>query len=182
MKKTTIAVLAALMVLMSAVPALAHGETGLDGESRRQIAQLYASTAKYHRVSNAIADGFGPFSTGPEEITCFDDDVMGGMGVHYVRNVGDGKVDAADPEALVYEVTRNGRLRLVAVEYVVLQSEFPAGPPTLFGQTFTPKTFTLTDVSGPVGELAIYKLHVWIWKWNPSGLFADHNPRVGDCP
>lgn len=182
MRRTTIAVLAALMLLVGAVPALAHGQARLDRESRRQIAQLYASTAKYHRVSNAIADGFVPFSIGPEEITCFDDDVMGGMGVHYVRNV-DEKVDAADPEALVYEVTRSGRLRLVAVEYVIPAAFVdPSNPPELFGQTFTPKTFTLTDAGGPVGELAIYKLHVWIWKWNPSGLFADHNPRVGDCP
>lgn len=176
MRKTTIAVLTALMMVMTAVPALAHGSKRHDRNNKNQILQLYRSTAKYHRVSKAIGDGFGPFSINAgEDITCFDDPDKGGMGVHYVRNIGDGKSVASDPEALVYEVTRSGRLRLVAVEYVVLQSEVTEAP-ELFGQTFTPKTFDTPD-----GPLPIYKLHVWIWKWNPNGLFADFNPRVRDC-
>lgn len=176
MRKTTIAILAAVMMVATAVPAMAYGKEGLDPEDRRQVIELYRTTAKYHRVSNAITDGFGPFTINEgEDITCFDDPAQGGMGVHYVNHIGDGEVDPLTPEAMVYEVTRSGRLRLVAVEYVVLQSEV-SGPPELFGQTFTPKTFDT-----PAGPLAIYKLHVWIWKWNPSGLFADFNPRVRDC-
>lgn len=52
----------------------------------------------------------------------------GGMGIHYVKNelVGDSVVDAASPEALVYEPRRSGRLRLVAVEYVVFQEAWDA--------------------------------------------------------
>lgn len=44
----------------------------------------------------------------------------GAMGLHYVNFglLGDGKFDPSQPEALVYE-KRNGRLRLVAVEYIV---------------------------------------------------------------
>lgn len=37
------------------------------------------------------------------------------MGVHFVRHIDD-VLDANDPEALVYEVERNGHLQLVAVE------------------------------------------------------------------
>jgi len=22
----------------------------------------------------------------------------------------------------------------------------------------------------------------WIWRHNPDGMFADMNPRIGDCP
>jgi hypothetical protein len=28
------------------------------------------------------------------------------------------------------------------------------------------------------GLPAFYELHVWAWKTNPSGMFADWNPRV----
>lgn len=50
--------------------------------------------------------------TGPER---------GAMGVHFVNAslVGDGALDATRPEALVYE-PREGRLELVAVEYLVI--------------------------------------------------------------
>jgi hypothetical protein len=180
MRKTTIAVLTAMMMVMTAVPAFAHGPKDSDRETNNGIAQLYRSTAKYRQVQNVLDDpSFGPFALdGTDVPTCFDDPDKGGMGIHYVRNVGDGEIDALNPEAMVYEVTKGGRLRLVAVEYVAVQALFPDGPPTLFGQEFTEKTFTFADGS----TLAIYKLHVWIWKWNPSGLFADFNPRVSDCP
>ncbi|HVR78898.1 MAG TPA: hypothetical protein VMS99_10950 [Acidimicrobiia bacterium] len=48
-----------------------------------------------------------------EDSTCFDSP-DGGVSVHYVRNIDDA-VDPSDPEALVYSVGRNGRLRLVAL-------------------------------------------------------------------
>jgi hypothetical protein len=64
------------------------------------------------------------------------------------------------------------------VEYVAVKALFPDRPPKLFGQASTEKTFTFTDGT----ELTIYKLHVWLWKWNPSGLFADFNPRARSCP
>lgn len=180
MKKTTIAVLTALMMLATAMPAYAHETQLVDREDKRQIVELYRSTAKYHRVQNVLNNpDFGPFALdGTDVPTCFDDPDKGGMGIHYVRNVGDGEVDALNPEAMVYEITRNGLLRLVAVEYVVVRDvwdENNAAPPTLFGQTFTEKTFD--EIS-----LTVYKLHVWIWKWNPNGMFADFNPRVGPCP
>lgn len=182
MRKTTIAVLAALMMLATAIPAQAHGSRDLDRESRKEIFQIYRSTMKYHWVSRAIHDGFVPFAI-PEElggtlltirgedITCFDG-ADGGMGVHYVRNI-DGVLDPADPEALVYEVGRHGRLRLVGLEYIIPEEyvDDPADPPVLFGQEMHHHPY-----------LPVYILHVWIWKRNPSGLFADFNPRVRDCP
>lgn len=181
MRKTTIAVLTALMVLIAATPAYAYGPRRVDRESRRQIVQLYRSTAKYHQVEKAISDGFEPFAIPEdlggtllnirgEDITCFDSSA-GGMGVHYVRHI-DENLDPADPEALVYEVGRHGRLRLVALEYIIPEESVdPAHPPVLFGQELHHHSY-----------LPVYILHAWIWQWNPSGLFADFNPRVHDCP
>ena len=65
----------------------------------------------------------------------------GTMGIHYVKGalVQAGTIDAARPQALVYERTAQGRLEPAAVEYVVLQAGWDAAhgaPPSLFGQQF----------------------------------------------
>jgi hypothetical protein len=103
------------------------------------------------------------------------------MGIHYVNGdlVGDGVVNASTPEVLVYEPRRNGRERLVAVEYVVFQSTWDAAhaaPPELFG-----REFELIPAGNRYGLPAFYALHAWLWKHNPTGVFADWNPRVR-CP
>ena len=71
----------------------------------------------------------------------------------------------------------DGRLQLVALEYVVIQAAWDAahsGPPTLFGQTFM-----LNPAGNRFGLPAFYALHAWIWSNNPSGTFNPWNPRVG---
>lgn len=82
-------------------------------------------------------------------------------------------VSANEPEALVYEVRPQGKLKLVAVEYIVPDTFVPdpLNPPRLFGQDFAHHP-----------ELPIYKLHAWIWQANPAGVFSDWNPNVGACP
>ena len=96
------------------------------------------------------------------------------MGIHYVKGpVGDGAIDANAPEALVYEPQSNGRLRLVAVEYVVFQADWDAthdDPPSLFGQVFEP-----IGADNRYGIPPFYELHVWLWKHNPAGMFEDWN-------
>ncbi len=99
------------------------------------------------------------------------------MGQHVVNGalVGDGAIDAGRPEALMYE-TRHGRSELVGVEYIVPAADWHAShatPPVLDGQTFhyvgSPNRYALP---------AFYELHVWAWRRNPHGAFADWNPHV----
>lgn len=182
--KITIATVAAALTAagIAVAPALAgdDGDRGGSGD-RRDLSAAARTSAKYHRVTRAQDDGFVAFSIPEEvggtlltidgdEITCFDSD-DGGMGVHYVRNIDD-HLDPADPEALVYSVGGNGRLALVALEYLIPE-EFvdPSSPPVLFGQTMHHHPY-----------LPVYILHAWIWKRNPDGMFADFNPRVPACP
>src|SRR5690349_13275778 len=75
-----------------------------------------AATAPFHQLSTAQAAGYGLF-TDAKGIACIDKPGVGTMGIHYVKGslVGDGDVNAATPEALVYEPQRNGQMRLVAV-------------------------------------------------------------------
>jgi hypothetical protein len=92
--------------------------------SDADLATVRAVTARYHRVEAAEADGFVSTQT------CVA--IPGaGMGVHYVHGarIGDGVLDAARPEVLVYEPQAGGRLRLVAVEYMVPRPMWDAALP-----------------------------------------------------
>jgi hypothetical protein len=98
------------------------------------------------------------------------DPKLGGMGFHYGKtSLIDGRVAVDEPELLLYEPQSNGRMRLVAVEYI-MPLQLSATPPRLFGRDFS--------VNAAFG---IWALHAWVWKDNPSGMFADWNPRV-TCP
>ena len=166
MRARTLALGAGLALALAAPAAAAPG-----------TAAVRAATAGYHNLAAAEADGYGLF-TDAAGIACIDKPAEGGMGVHYVNGsiVPDGAVDAHTPEALVYEPQPNGRLRLVAVEYVVFQDAWDANhdhAPKLFGTEFEP-----IGADNRYGLPPFYELHVWLWKVNPSGLFEDWNPRV----
>ncbi|WP_426592858.1 hypothetical protein ACPPVS_13965 [Cellulomonas sp. McL0617] len=143
----------------------------------RAVGRAGAATAKYFSLPTARADGYAPLADAAG-IQCIDKPGVGAMGVHYVRGdlVADPTENTLTPEALVYEPTRQGGLRLVALEYVVLQADWNAkhaSPPRLFGQEFM-----AVDGSNRYGLPPFYALHVWLWQRNPSGLFADYNPAV----
>ena len=130
-----------------------------------------ASTERFHDPERANAEGYGSAGScvsGPQE---------GAMGIHYVNGtlVGDGALDAERPEALIYE-SKNGALRLLGVEFIVIAERWHAAnaaPPVLMGQHFH-------YVGSPnrYGIPAFYELHVWAWRDNPNGTFADWNPKV----
>lgn len=107
------------------------------------------------------------------ENMCMEDPEAGGMGYHYVdTSLLDATVTVAEPEALIFEGAPGEDRELVAVEYVVPFAAVPADQPapTLFGEAFRQNhTFGL------------WTLHVWAWKDNPAGTFADWNQRVS-CP
>ncbi len=97
------------------------------------------------------------------------------MGVHMLNPaLLDGTIDAAEPEILVYEPRNDGTLKLVALEYLVLDQHWEgASKPELFGQEFD------TILPGNRYGLPLaYALHAWIWKPNPSGILKPYNPRV----
>ena len=53
-------------------------------------------------------------------------------------------------------------------------------PPEFLGQTLQYKT-TVGPYGSEYGVAPYYELHVWAWRHNPNGIFADWNPRV-TCP
>jgi hypothetical protein len=140
------------------------------------LSKARAATAGYHHIDKAVAAGYAEFRDA-QGIACIDNPA-GGMGIHYVKlSLVDGVVNPAAPEALVYEPQRNGRLRLVAAEYIVPAAAWSGSePPSLFGQEFE-----LIGSPNRYGLDPFYELHAWLWKHNPSGMFEDWNPRV-ECP
>ncbi len=164
----------AIGIVLTAVASLTAAATAGSpylGHSPTLVEVVVNATDRFHDPDHATAAGYTPMPScvsGPEE---------GAMGIHFVDGnlVGDGELDAERPEALVYEA-KNGRLRLVAVEYIVpadLWHQRHQAPPVLMGQQFL-------YVGAPhrYGDPAFYELHVWAWKLNPKGTFVDWNPRV----
>jgi hypothetical protein len=101
---------------------------------------------------------------------CLANPPEGGMGYHHQNaSLLDDHLELERPEILVYERLPNGAYRLNGVEYIVPFSARPmdAAPPTIMGQKLK-----------PAPSLRLWYLHVWVWLENPSGLFADWNPRV----
>ena len=156
-------------------PHAAHddGEVTSSAALRRELAAARAASARYHRVETALADGY--IDTGE----CVALPGVGGMGIHFVnpRLMGDADVDPSHPEVLVYEPRKNGKLRLVAVEYLVFRAPWDAAHPG------TTPAFVGVPFDESFGEAAHglpdhYEIHAWVWQHNPLGMFAPFNPRV----
>ena len=163
----TISVLACNHQARPVTPEPAAGFTdGFDATVRRDVETLRAATNKYHDLAAAEAAGY-PTATMPK---CIADSTMGGMGHHYIdRKAFDDKLEIEHPEMLIYATDGEGKPELVAVEYIVPYRVLPATekPPRLFGQEL--KRYD---------QYNYWALHVWAWRRNAAGLFADWNPAV----
>ena len=164
------------IIAAALVVAVAGAATGAAARPS-SVATARKVTNKYHSVSVAKANGYGRLKDAAG-IACIAQPGQGAMGIHYVKStlVGDGAIDLKHPEALVYEPAQSGKLHLVALEYIVMQSDWDAhhsAPPRLFGHDFM-----LQTSPNRFGLPAFYMLHAWIWKTNPSGKFMPWNPNV----
>ncbi len=167
------ATIAALLITAAVVGTASAGSSRLD--------RVREATSEFRSLDEAAEDGYGLPPAGPlhECISSFD--FTGAMGYHWINGaLLDDKVSATHPEALVYAPDRNGKLHLVALEYVVFQdawkAKHPNTMPKLFGQMFM-----ATGSPNRYNIPAFFSLHVWLFKSNPSGMFASFNPRV-QCP
>ena len=131
--------------------------TGLSAQTQWELQQARAATARYRKISNAIADGYSDIMVDVE-----------GMGHHYM-NTGlvDATFDIRKPEILVYNRNEDGDQVLVAVEYAV---------PLTFPK---PEGFTgSADVWNGDAGFPFWLQHAWVWAYNPDGVFNWTNPLV----
>jgi hypothetical protein len=142
---------------------LAVGSAAADEIGNPLMNHVRAANDRFKDPSVAVAEGYAP-------IPCASGLQGGAMGIHYVSGayLKDNITDIKHPEAVMYEPTKDGKLALVAVEYIAFK-----GPAALEGHLFN-------FVSEPnrYGLDKFYELHVWAWKPNPAGTFTDNNPDV----
>jgi hypothetical protein len=162
------------------------------------LAEIRAATEKYRDINVALAEGY----ILPADM-CDTADMMGlpkevgAMGVHYIRPdlLGitappnprvDGTstyTDFTQPSVLIYEPQADGSLELVAVENLVFAASWKAAgneaPPALHNVAFD---FMSDDLTTPLDEahnfMPHYDRHVWLYRENPNGVFAQYNPNV----
>jgi len=152
---------------------VATGQVVHDHSAPAKLVQIVRqATQQFIDVNAAEAAGYGP------AFGCVSGPDHGAMGIHYINGplVGDGLIDAAHPEALIYEPAGDKR-RLVGVEYIVDAATWLTNhngvPPSLEGQAFQ-----FVGSPNRYGIPAIFELHVWAWRDNPNGAFVDWNNRV----
>ena len=160
--------------VLAASSALSHDGKGQDDKSRagELVRIVREATARFRDAATAEAEGYHLLFgcvTGPD---------FGAMGLHYVNMslVGDGALDPARPEIVIYEPLPNGRLRLVGADFLVLAADWHAkhaAPPELEGQLMH-----LFESPNRFGLPAFYTLHVWAWKDNPTGMFVNWHAKV----
>jgi len=129
------------------------------------LATLRRATAKYHNIDNAIADGFVP-------VACETRPGHTSAGLLYANfgRVADGVIDLEKPEGLLYHAGGNGPPQLAGVDLAVPafdEDMNPTEPPELLGNTFYMEE-----------EFGVWGLHVWIWRHNPEGIFAEGHPNI----
>ena len=186
--------LVGMMLTAALVPALRPAPT-----PEPDLAAVRAATAKYQDVKVALKDGYMPEPTN----TCETADMMGrpasvgAMGSHYLRpdllgitappnprvdGVGT-HTDFTKPAVLIYEPQADSSMQLVAIENLVfIKSWELAGntkPPVFQGVAYDRMVDDpATKVDEAHGFAPHYDRHVWLYRENPSGMFAQFNPNV----
>ena len=129
-----------------------------------QVNQLRSITSQYADISVATNEG--------------RIDVSGyvpNMGHHYLNPVlSDGIFDIDNPEIILYLPDENDVMQMVAVEYSIIpiDPENPGSPPEGFEGDED-----IWHFNEMIGQ---WQLHVWTVLENPDGVFAAHNPAIGD--
>ena len=129
------------------------------------------ATERFKNVTNVAGPGEG-YGLG---FGCVSGGDFGAMGMHYINGplIDDKEIRVDQPEIILFEPTPNGGIRITGVDYLVKKADWESnpdhkGPPELFGQLFH-----LFDSPNRFGLDPFYTLHVWAWKDNPVGTFAN---------
>jgi hypothetical protein len=155
---------AGVLALLSLVSAgVIANEAGAQSTRETLVEHVRSANSRFKDVAVAVSEGYAP-------IPCASGIDGGAMGVHYVNQnyLKDQVPDIKRPQAVMYEPMPDGKMALVAVEYITFK-----GPASLEGQLFN-----FNGAPNRYGLEPFYELHVWAWKQNPTGAFADMNPNV----
>ena len=157
------------------------------------------ATERFRDVKVALAEGYirdpgnicddapmmgKPASLGAMGVHFFRPDLLGITGPPNPRVNGNGThTDFNKPSVLIYEPQADGSLELVAVENLVFIKAWEAAgntaPPSYQG---VPWDRMEDDPKTKIDEAHMfephYDRHVWLYRENPNGIYAQFNPNV----
>lgn len=188
-----------LAAISAAAIGLAYKEPLAVEAAEPTLEEVRAATERFRDVDVALAEGYvrDPMNICDTAPMMGRPAALGAMGIHFFRPDllgisappnprvnGDGThVDFRKPGILIYEPQADGSLELVAVENLVFQkSWYAAGnerPPSFHGVEYdTMEDDPATDVDEAHMFEPHYDRHVWLYRENPNGMFAQFNPNV----
>jgi hypothetical protein len=165
--------------------------------SEPTLEQVRAATERFRDVKVALAEGYVSMGGCVTAAAIGYPSHEGAMGIHYVRMdllgingppnprvAGTSTyTDFNKPSVLIYEPKADGTLELIAVENLVFTKAWEAAGnkkrPTFQG---VPYNYMADDPATKIDEGHMfephYDLHVWLYRDNPAGVFAQFNPAV----
>ena len=201
MSSTIIKIVVSVVGLMAA-NAAAGGEMKTPqarAPGEPSLAEVRAATERFQDVEVALAEGYlrdpldlcdtaemmgRPAELGAMGIHFFRPDLLGITAPPNPRVDGNGThTDFLKPSILIYEPQADGSLELVAVENLVFADAWKVAghdaPPSFHGVTYDTM---VDDPATPIDEAHLFEphhdRHVWIYRENPNGVFAQFNPAV----
>ena len=163
------------------------------------LQQIRTATERFRDVKVALAEGYvrDPMDECVTAASIGYPPEQGAMGIHFARDDvlgitappnprvdGNGlHTDFSKPSILIYEPRADGSLELVAVENLVFKKAWhEAGNkqrPSLHG---VPYDFMEDNPATEADEGHMftphYDRHVWLYRHNPNGMYAQFNPNV----
>lgn len=179
--------------------ALASGELeAAETEQKVELETIQRATERFRDVDVAREEGYVP---DPMDLCVTAEDEGwprqdGAMGIHFFRPdllritateprvAGEGThTDFHEPSTLVYEPQEDGSLELIGVENLVFaeawEKEGRDGPPTFLDNEYY---FMADNPATGLDEGHMfephYDMHIWLFRDNPRGMFAQFNPNV----
>ena len=192
--KTIIGVAAVAVAMAICAPAISA-----DSKQEPTLADVRAAVARFKDVKVALAEGYirdpmnicdtaemmgKPAQLGAMGIHFFRPDILGISGPPNPRVDGNGThTDFNKPGILIYEPQADGSLELVAVENLVFQQSWHAAGnkqlPSFHGVAYdNMKDDPATKIDEAHMFEPHYDRHVWLYRANPNGMFAQFNPNV----
>jgi hypothetical protein len=194
MVKTALAFAAAsATAFLMAIPLAAQPST------EPSLEQVRAATERFRDVKVAVAEGYirDPMNICDTAPMMGFPAKLGSMGIHYFRPDllgvtappnprvdGNGAhTDFLKPGILIYEPQPDGSLQLVAVENLVFQKSWHGAghsrPPSFHGVEYdNMKDDPATTIDEAHMFEPHYDRHIWLYRQNPNGMFAQFNPDV----
>lgn len=199
LSRRTVAIAAAGIALLTSNGCRTDSAATVAAPSDPSLKEVRIATERFKDVNRALAEGYvrdpmnlcetaemmgRPAELGAMGVHYFRPDLLGITGPPNPRVTGTGiHTDFRRPAVLIYEPQADGSMDLVAVENLAFRSAWEVAgnkpPPQFHGVAYD---LMADDPATKIDEAHMfephYDRHVWLYRENPHGIFAQFNPAV----